>query len=83
MFLNVWCYLLLILGQQIILYTMTDASGVQICLAQVSQVKDLGVWFTNSLTPTLQCQEATNKAMQVIEDSLSTSLKNLINSTTP
>ena len=35
-------------------YTMTDASDVQTSLAQVSQVRDLGVWLTNSLTPTLQ-----------------------------
>ena len=48
-------------------YTMTDASDVQTSLVQVSQVKDLGVWLTNSLTPTLQCQKAANKATQVIE----------------
>ena len=47
-------------------YTMTDASDVQTSLVQVSQVRDLGVWLTNSLTPTLQCQKAANKAMQVM-----------------
>ena len=47
-------------------YTMTDASDIQTCLAQVSQTKDLGVWLTDSLTPTLQCQKAANKAMQVM-----------------
>ena len=45
---------------------MTDTSDVQTSLVQVSQVKDLGVWLTNSLTPTLQCQKAANKAMQVM-----------------
>ena len=48
-------------------YTMTDASDVQRSLVQVSQVRDLGVRLTNSLTPTLQCQKAANKAMQVME----------------
>ena len=45
---------------------MTDASDVQTNLVKVSQVKDLGKWLTNSLTPTLQSQKATNKAMQVM-----------------
>ena len=48
-------------------YTMIDAAGLQTCLSQVSQVKDLGVWLTDSLTPTMQCQKAANKAMQVME----------------
>ena len=47
-------------------YAMTDASDVRTSLVQVSQVRDLGVWLTNSLTPTLQCQKAANKAMQVM-----------------
>ena len=47
-------------------YTMTDGSVIQACLTQVSQVKDLGLWLANSLTPILQCQKATNKAIQVI-----------------
>ena len=47
-------------------YTMTDASDIQTCLAQVSQTKDLGVWLTDSLRLTLQCQKAANKAMQVM-----------------
>ena len=46
--------------------TTNYASDVQTCLAQVSQTKDLGVWLTDSLTPTLQCQKAANKAMQVM-----------------
>ena len=29
---------------------MTDASGVQTSLVQISQVEDLGVWLTNSFT---------------------------------
>ena len=46
---------------------MTDASDIETCLAQVSQTKDLGVWLTDSLTPTLQCQKTASKAMQVME----------------
>ena len=45
---------------------MTDVSDVQTSLVQVSQVRDLGVWLTNLFTPTLQCQKAVNKAMQVM-----------------
>ena len=45
---------------------MTNSSDVKTCLAQVSQVKDLGVWLINTLSPTLQCQKAANKAMQVM-----------------
>ena len=45
---------------------MIDASDVQINLVEVFQVKDLGKWLTNSLTPTLQSQKATNKAKQVM-----------------
>ena len=41
-------------------YTTTDASDIQTCLAQISQTKDLGVWLTDSLTSTLQCQKAAN-----------------------
>ena len=40
---------------------MTDGSDIQTCLAQVSQTKDLGVWLTVSLTPTLQCQKQPTK----------------------
>ena len=43
-----------------------DLIYIQTCLVQVSQTKDLGVWLTDSLTPTLQCQKAANKAMQVM-----------------
>ena len=43
-------------------YTMTVASDVQTSLVQVSQVKDLGMWLTNSLTPTLHCQKAARKS---------------------
>ena len=45
---------------------MTDASDEQTNLVHVSRVKDLGVLLTNSLTLTLQCQKAANKAMQVM-----------------
>ena len=46
---------------------MIDASDVQTSLVQVSCLKDLGVWLTNLLTSTLQCQKAANKPMQVME----------------
>ena len=38
----------------------------QLSLVQISQVKDLGMLLTNSLTPTLQYHKAANKAMQVM-----------------
>ena len=47
-------------------YTMTDVSDIQTCLAQVSQTEHLGVWLTDSLTPTLQCQKAAAKLRQVM-----------------
>ena len=58
-------------------YSMIDAFDVQTCLAQASQVKDFSVWLTNSLTPTLQCQKASNKAMQVMEMMITRSFKYL------
>ena len=48
-------------------YNKIDASDVQTSLVQVSHLKDLGVWLTNLLTSTLQCQKAVNKPMQVME----------------
>ena len=42
-------------------YIMTDASGVQTCLTQVSQVKDLSVWFTHSLTPSYSSMSESNQ----------------------
>ena len=47
---------------------MTDSSDVKSCLAKIShdQVKDLGMWLTNTLSTSLQCQKAANKAMQVM-----------------
>ena len=62
------CMVLPLGKSRVTTYTMIDAAGLQTCLSQVSQVKYLGVWLTDSLTPTsyMQCQKAANKAMQVM-----------------
>ena len=48
-------------------YTMTDSStNSSVVLEEVNEEKDLGVWCTNTLKPSLHCQRAAVNATQVL-----------------
>ena len=47
-------------------YTLCDGSGKCIHLDEVDHEKDLGVWFTNDLKPSLHCCKAAASAMRVL-----------------
>ena len=47
--------------------TMEDSlTGLPTSLETVDEEKDLGIWCTNDLKPSLQCQKAAAKASQVL-----------------
>jgi len=51
----------------ILSYTMTDSStNSSVTLEEVNEEKDLGVWCTNTLKPSLHCQRAAVKTTQVL-----------------
>jgi len=61
------CKLLQIGNSQPHAYFMIDSSAYQpIVVNAVSEEKDLGIWCTDSLKPSFQCQRAAAKAMQVL-----------------
>ena len=45
-------------------YTITDAGNVSHSLSTSDYEKDLGVWITSTLHPSVQCQKSYAKAMQ-------------------
>ena len=45
-------------------YTITDAGNVGHSLSTTDCEKDLGVWITSTLHPSVQCQKSYAKAMQ-------------------
>ena len=48
-------------------YSMLDCStNLPLQITEVEEEKDLGVWCTKDLKPSLQCQKAAAKAMQVL-----------------
>jgi len=47
-------------------YSMLEYStNLPLQITEVEEEKDLGVWCTKGLKPSLQCQKAAAKAMQV------------------
>lgn len=47
-------------------YTMTHKTGATVYLETTNEEKDVGVWVTTNLKPTVQCQKAAKKAMQAL-----------------
>ena len=48
-------------------YTIFDSNTAErIQLCQVTEEKDLGIWFTQDLRPSTQCRKAISKAMQAL-----------------
>ena len=45
-------------------YTITDFNNVDHTLSITECEKDLGIWITSTLCPSVQCQKACVKAMQ-------------------
>ena len=47
-------------------YTLSDGSGECVQLKKADQEKDLGVWFTRDLKPSLHCCKAAASAMKIL-----------------
>ena len=48
-------------------YSMLEIStSSPLEIAEVEEMKDFGVWCTNDLKPSLQCQKAAGKAVQIL-----------------
>ena len=57
-------------------YNLTDASNNQHNLSTTNCEKDLGIWLSSTLRPSVQCQKAYSKAMQSLA-TIKRSFKNI------